>query len=50
MYLSNWFKFRGPLYPQEPGALHVTHKADLLNLTIQEPDLNIYTAIGDKNA
>ncbi len=36
--------------PQEPGALHVTHKADLLNLTIQEPDLNIYTAIGDKNA
>ncbi len=35
---------------REPGALHLTHKSDLLDLTIQAPDMDIYTAIGDQDA
>ncbi|CCK78521.1 IS21 family transposase [Desulfobacula toluolica] len=35
---------------REPGALYLTHKSDLLDLTIQAPDIDIYTAIGDQDA
>ncbi|MCA1793994.1 MAG: IS21 family transposase [Desulfobacteraceae bacterium] len=32
---------------QEPGALHVTRSSDLLNLTIDPPDLSVYKTGGD---
>ena len=35
---------------REPGALHLTHKSDLLNLTIAPPDIDIYNTYGDQNA
>ncbi len=31
----------------EPGALHVTRSSDLLNLTIDPPDLSVYKTGGD---
>jgi hypothetical protein len=34
---------------KEACALHLTHKSDLLDLTIQAPDIDIYTAIGDQD-
>lgn len=33
----------------KPGALHLTHKSDLLDLTIQNPDIDIYATIGGKD-
>jgi transposase len=46
-YITNILEQR--LHPtEEPGVLHVTRSSDLLNLTIDPPDLSIYN-IGDKN-
>ncbi len=46
-YITNILEQR--LRPtEEPGALHVTRSSDLLDLTIDPPDLSIYN-IGDKN-
>jgi len=47
-YIANLLEQRSRT-PKEPGALHLTHKADLLDLTIQAPDIDIYTAIGDQD-
>jgi hypothetical protein len=33
---------------KELGALHLTRSSDLLDLTINQPDLSIYTIGGDK--
>ncbi|HOW68351.1 MAG TPA: hypothetical protein P5055_19910, partial [Candidatus Paceibacterota bacterium] len=30
--------------PQEPGALHLTHQQDLLELELPAPDLSLYDA------
>jgi len=46
-YITNILEQR--LRPaKEPGVLHVTRSIDLLDLTIDPPDLSIYS-IGDKN-
>ena len=46
-YITNILEQR--LRPaKEPGVLHVTRSSDLLDLTIDPPDLSIYS-IGDKN-
>jgi transposase len=40
-YIANLLEQRiGPV--KEPGALHLTHSSDLLDLTIDHPDLSIY--------
>lgn len=40
-YIANILECRGRKLP-EPGPLHLTRRADLLELKIQEPDLSIY--------
>jgi len=46
-YITNILEQR--LRPaKEPGVLHVTRSSDLLNLTINPPDLSVYS-IGEKN-
>ena len=40
-YIANILEQRQKTKP-EPGALHLTRKKDLLELTIQKPDLSIY--------
>lgn len=47
-YIANLLEQRSR-HSREPGALHLTHKSDLLDLTIQNPDMNIYAAIGEKD-
>ncbi len=40
-YIANILEQRARLLP-EPGALHLTRREDLLELTIEQPDLSIY--------
>jgi len=40
-YIANLLEQRGRIN-KEPGALHLTRSEDLLDLTIKEPDMNIY--------
>ena len=40
-YIANILEQRNRVIP-EPGALHLTRSEDLLNLTIEQPDLSIY--------
>ncbi len=40
-YIANILEQRNRFMP-EPGALHLTRSQDLLNLTIEKPDLSIY--------
>ena len=40
-YVANLLEQRGRLQP-EPGALHITRGADLLELDLPETDLSIY--------
>lgn len=45
-YIANLLEQR--LRPgNEPGALHLTRSSDLLDLTIDHPDLSVYDTIGD---
>ena len=41
-YVQNILSFRARLRP-EPGPLHVTRRQDLLELSLPEPDLDVYT-------
>ncbi len=34
--------------PPEPGALHLTRKQDLLDISVEEPDMTIYDKGGKK--
>jgi transposase len=46
-YIANLLEQRSrPV--KEPGALHLTRSTDLLDLTIDHPDLSIYTIKGDQ--
>jgi hypothetical protein len=40
-YITNLLEQRARRLPQ-PGALHLTRREDLLNLTVDSPDLSIY--------
>jgi hypothetical protein len=40
-YLHNLLDARNRFSP-EPGPLHLTRRGDLLDLSLPEPDLNIY--------
>jgi len=40
-YIANILEQRTRLKP-EPGALHLTRREDLLDLTVEQPDLSIY--------
>lgn len=40
-YIANILDCRARKLP-EPGALHLTRRADLLDITVEEPDLSIY--------
>ena len=46
-YIANICEQRARL-PQEPGALHLTRKSDLLELDIPEPDLSVYDEFEEK--
>ena len=46
-YIANLLEQRSRKV-QEPGALHLTRSSDLLDLTINQPDLSIYTIGGEK--
>lgn len=41
-YIANILEMRAR-FQSEPGALHLTRKTDLLDLTIESPDLSLYT-------
>ncbi len=41
-YIANLLEARTRTLP-EPGALHLTRRADVLDLTLPEPDLGLYT-------
>ena len=45
-YIANLLEQRERLLP-EPGALHVTRRADLLELELPEPNLGLYGSAGD---
>jgi transposase len=47
-YIANLLEQRSRPVKQT-GALHLTHKSDLLDLTIDHPDLSIYTIKEDDN-
>ena len=47
-YITNILEQRSRILP-EPGALHVTHRQDLLELEIPEPNLSIYDPNDDLN-
>jgi hypothetical protein len=40
-YIANLLEQRARLKP-EPGALHLTRREDLLDLSVEQPDLSIY--------
>ena len=40
-YIANILESRARKLP-EPGALHLTRRADLLDLSVEAPDLSIY--------
>ncbi|WP_246804357.1 hypothetical protein [Desulfosarcina cetonica] len=40
-YIANLLEQRSRQLPQ-PGALHLTRREDLLDLTVESPDLSIY--------
>ena len=40
-YVANLLESRARALP-EPGALHLTRRADLLELELEEPDLELY--------
>ena len=44
-YIANLLEQRQRLLP-EPGALHLTRRADLLDLDLPEPDLGLYEPPG----
>jgi len=44
-YIANLLEQRSRIV-QEPGTLHLTRSSDLLDLTIDHPDMSIYDAIG----
>jgi len=46
-YIANLLERRSRQV-KEPGALHLTRQSDLLDLTINEPDLSIYDMGGEK--
>jgi hypothetical protein len=46
-YIANLLERRSRKV-KEPGALHLTRKSDLLDLTINKPDLSIYDMGGEK--
>jgi hypothetical protein len=45
-YIANLLEQRQRLLP-EPGALHLTRRADLLDLELPEPNLSLYGTDGD---
>ena len=42
-YIANILEQRARLPSSKPGALHLLRKEDLLDMTIEEPDMNFYT-------
>ncbi len=40
-YIANLLEQRKRIMP-EPGALHLTRREDLLDITVEQPDMNIY--------
>lgn len=44
-YIANLLEQRSRL-GNEPGVLHLTRSSDLLDLTIDHPDLSVYDTIG----
>jgi hypothetical protein len=40
-YITNLLEQRARK-PQEPGALHLTRREDLLEITLEEPDITLY--------
>ena len=46
-YIANLLERRARQV-KEPGAIHLTRQSDLLDLTINEPDLSIYDMGGEK--
>lgn len=40
-YIANLLEQRNRILP-EPGALHLTRREDLLNITVEPPDMNVY--------
>jgi hypothetical protein len=42
-YIANILEQRSRI-KSEPGALHLTRREDLLDLTVEQPDLSIYKA------
>lgn len=47
-YIANLLEQRSRLKP-EPGALHLTRQEDMLDLSIEQPDLTIYKIKGKPN-
>ena len=41
-YIANILEQRARLPSSKPGALHLLRKEDLLDMTIEEPDMNFY--------
>lgn len=41
-YIENILAFRSRIRPAAPGPLHVTRRQDLLELSLPEPDLDVY--------
>jgi hypothetical protein len=40
-YITNLLEQRARK-PQEPGVLHLTRREDLLEITLEEPDITLY--------
>ncbi|MDY6790235.1 MAG: IS21 family transposase [Thermodesulfobacteriota bacterium] len=47
-YIANLLEQRSRNQLEEPGALHLTRSSDLLDLTLDKPDLSIYDIGGEK--
>jgi len=47
-YIANLLEQRSRNF-EEPGALHLTRSSDLLDLTIKEPDMSLYTVNGGED-
>jgi hypothetical protein len=47
-YIANLLEQRSRNF-EEPGALHLTRSSDLLDLTIKEPDMSLYTVKGGED-
>jgi len=48
-YIANLLEQRSRIQA-EPGALHLTRREDLLELTVEQPDLSIYQSLTEKES